>query len=259
MKIAICLIGESFRKGSQNTRIHGTEDSFEEQKKACDSQINYFEYLQSKGHNIDLYIHTYSTLYDADLLSWFSPFLKYSILQKEIITTCIQSHINLLLPKISLDDYDFLIFLRIDLFLKPLFFNLANPNEITQITFPFICWLKSPYTPDNSPRISDTMIFIPKKYFTSKKFYFKLHHNSWQMYKTLSFEYSDMNILCKTFHDSDSEKDWNPLYKIVNRNFSNKWYSIDFIYDSEIWPKIEKVKDEEFHKQIYQLFIEECS
>tara|TARA_Y100000741_G_C18219189_1_gene545108 strand:- start:1114 stop:1323 length:210 start_codon:yes stop_codon:yes gene_type:complete len=36
---------------------------------------------------------------------------------------------------------------------------------------------------------------------------------------------SEISVIIKTFHDSDSQKDWNPIYKIVNRPESKKWYS----------------------------------
>jgi hypothetical protein len=37
--------------------------------------------------------------------------------------------------------------------------------------------------------------------------------------------YNNISYFVNTYHDSDSEKDWNPLYKIANRPESKIWYS----------------------------------
>ena len=65
------------------------------------------------------------------------------------------------------------------------------------------------------------MMFIPKKYFNFIK-KFELHHESWHdliVYHKLSYE--DLDMMLNTYHDSDSAKDFNPIYYIVNRNVNN--------------------------------------
>ena len=41
--------------------------------------------------------------------------------------------------------------------------------------------------------------------------------------------YEDMDTIINTFHDSDSNKDFNPLYKIVNRPESNVFHYLSKI------------------------------
>jgi hypothetical protein len=50
----------------------------------------------------------------------------------------------------------------------------------------------------------------------------QLHHNSWHdliVYHKLTYE--DLDMMLNTYHDSDSAKDYNPIYYIVNRNVNN--------------------------------------
>ena len=62
------------------------------------------------------------------------------------------------------------------------------------------------------------MMFIPKKYFDFIK-KFELGHKSWHdliVFHKLS--YKDLDMMLNTYHDSDSAKDFNPIYYIVNRH-----------------------------------------
>ena len=54
------------------------------------------------------------------------------------------------------------------------------------------------------------------------QFKFQLNHNSWHnliVHHKLTYE--DLDMMLNTYHDSDSAKDFNPIYYIVNRNVNN--------------------------------------
>jgi len=74
------------------------------------------------------------------------------------------------------------------------------------------------------------MVYIPKNYHLDL---ITLNHDSWEELCKKGFKYSDIDVMINTYHDSDSSKDFNPLYTIVNRNKTNKWYSPNEIFDKK--------------------------
>ena len=70
------------------------------------------------------------------------------------------------------------------------------------------------------PRINDMMMFFPKKYFEYMKYILYIHtaHDQWEIFMHYTdLEYKDLDTMLSTYHDSDSFKDFNPLYRVVNR------------------------------------------
>jgi len=66
------------------------------------------------------------------------------------------------------------------------------------------------------------MLYVPSQYyeaFHDNKVH--LHHDCYEEYPT----YMPVGFMVATYHDSDSEKDWNPIYKIVNRPETTTWAS----------------------------------
>ena len=119
----------------------------------------------------------------------------------------------------NINNYDFILCMRIDLFLKDYYFEIFNPYS-DKILFPSVCF-KPHHKCGLHPRVNDMMMFIPKKYFNLIK-KFELCHNSWHdliVFHKLSYE--DLDMMLNTYHDSDSAKDFNPIYYIVNRNVNN--------------------------------------
>ena len=87
------------------------------------------------------------------------------------------------------------------------------------ILFPSICFV--PYHKSGiHPRVNDMMIFIPKKYYNYIKNiqYNPQGHDIWaNLIKNTDLKYEDIDTMLNTYHDSDSAKDLNPIYYIVNR------------------------------------------
>ena len=99
--------------------------------------------------------------------------------------------------------------------------------------WPSICF-KPHHKVGNHPRINDTMIFIPKKYY---KYIQYIHwygdgHNQWSdLIKNSNLKYDDLDTMLNTFHDSDSAKDFNPIYYIINRPESNIHHTNGELFD----------------------------
>jgi len=51
-----------------------------------------------------------------------------------------------------------------------------------------------------------------------------------------------MDVMINTYHDSDSQKDFNPLYYIVNRPENNVWHSENEIFTKPVIEKFTLVK-----------------
>lgn len=242
-KCLVVLLGESFRLGGQGTRQRGSEESFVEQIEACDSHLNFFRHLKEK-FNIEsnVLINTYTTKYDDKLINKYldnelEGELFYHINKEPIgLQNLFNQSCDLIFDKVCISDFDFVYFIRIDLFLKKNFFKkfyLDNEKVIWPFTcfayfndevVPFYKWVES-------PRISDLMVYIPKKFFyliKNKKV--NLGHDGWHHLKLQGVQ---QELLINTLHDSDSQKDWNPLYRISGRPESDIWWSLNFYIDKD--------------------------
>ena len=121
------------------------------------------------------------------------------------------------------------MYIRIDLYLKPFFMDIFNPT-INKILFPSICYLPHHKAFDD-PRVNDTMLFIPNKYYNYIK-NIQLGHDTWYiLIKDTNLKYDDLDVILNTYHDSDSEKDFNPIYYIVNRIENKTFHSKNYIFD----------------------------
>ena len=218
MNSLLILFGESFRLGGQGNRNRGSEESYKEQINASLSHIKFIESLKKNNINMTVSINSYTTKFNNSLDEIYksvlvdSEYYENLIGMNKLIHNCIDRITNI-------NNYDFILCMRIDLFLKDKFFEIFNPYS-DKILFPSVCF-KPAHKCGLHPRVNDTMMFIPKKYFDFIK-KFQLGHKSWHdliVYHKLSYE--DLDMMLNTYHDSDSAKDFNPIYYIVNRNVNN--------------------------------------
>jgi hypothetical protein len=221
----LLLIGESFRTGEQGTRIRGIKSSYEEQMKACKSHIQFMNHFSNIKWKV--VILSYTTPYDKDLNELYKPF--YSYYYDSPIGYDNLFNVSKQFVIMNQLKYDFLFVSRIDLYFKPNLSKIFNPSWTT-IHYPFICWKKGSVSKKYYPRVSDTMVFIPKKYNLSS---LSLNHDSWAELCNNGFGYSDIDVMINTYHDSDSSKDYNPLYTIVNRHETNIWDSPNDIFNKK--------------------------
>jgi hypothetical protein len=216
MKCLLLFIGESFRLGNQNTRNRGSYESYNEQIKASNSHINFIEHIIQKFHmnSVSVFISNYNTIFDNDLLSIYRKYLIGNTIYHDLIGLDKLFHDSINRIE-NIEKYDFVLFIRIDLFLKEHFKYIFNPS-INMILFPTICFIPHHKHVD-CPRVNDTMLFIPKKYFNYIK-NISISHYAWYiLINNTDLTCNDMDTMIHTYHDSDSFKDFNPLYFIVNR------------------------------------------
>lgn len=215
MKGLLILFGESFRLGGQGNRNRGSNISFNPQINAANSHIMFLRHLKtSMNIHMNVYISSYDTKFNNDLIKIYSneligyKFYNNLIGQNKLIHNAIDNIKDI-------NDYDFILFMRIDLYLKDNFFKIFQINE-NKILFPSICF-KPYHKVKNHPRINDMMMYIPKKFF-NKINIIDISHNTWcDLVINHKFTYDDFDVMLNTFHDSDSAKDFNPIYYIVNR------------------------------------------
>ena len=214
MKGLLLLFGESFRWGGQCSRNRGQDISYPAQIEASKSHKRWIDHIKQTYHtDITVSINSYTTRFDDAITSTYQSNLKNSVFrhtmigQNGLIQGCIQ-HL-----KEDLKEYDFILYMRIDIYLKDVFFDIFDPRW-DKIMFPSICF-KPRHKCGPHPRVNDTMMFIPKKYFSYLDI--KLGHDSWADLINRSLTYEDLDMMLTTFHDSDSQKDFNPIYFIVNR------------------------------------------
>jgi hypothetical protein len=231
MRCQIIFIGESFRFGSSGNRNRDSRQGYIQQKVASFSHNIFFKSLAEKGITVSVIIATYKTKYEYDLKEWYKDWdVKYQFYHDLI---GIENLANNSIKDIeNIFKFDFIFVSRIDLFLKKYFINNFNPFS-TKITFPSICWVHdSVYK--NLPRVNDTMLFIPKQYFDKIITKTYLSHEAWYYFqKHYNLNNNDFDTMLETYHDSDSEKDYNPLYYIVARQENHHWHSPNWVINKE--------------------------
>ena len=104
MKGIFLFYGEAFRLGGQHTRNTGAIESYHEQMKACYSHMDLIHHL----NHIDVYISSYTTQYDNDLLQVYDNVIGYQFYEQLIGQ---QNLIDNGLKKINVNKYDFIFIL----------------------------------------------------------------------------------------------------------------------------------------------------
>jgi hypothetical protein len=206
----IRLYGESFRLGGQTTHNRGRPESYEPQIHAANSHMSF---IKETNVDMDVYLSTYDTSFSDDLRNVYGEKLIGCDLYNELIGQ--NNLINKALKNITVESYDFILIMRIDLFLKPLFTKLFDSTWNT-IRWPCICF-KPYHKCGPHPRINDMMVFIPKKYYSYLNHMYHSHDSWMHFIKNTNLTYNDLDTMLTTYHDSDSAKDFNPIYSIVNR------------------------------------------
>jgi hypothetical protein len=122
-------------------------------------------------------------------------------------------------------DYDFVIVMRNDTLIYDYFINLFDPFA-QKVMFPFvhprqIRMLDEKLQISKLPVVSDIIFYFPRKYFFLLEFINQIPsaHNLHYILPIMkqkcdSIEY---DFYLKTYHDSNTEYEWNPLYRIMGR------------------------------------------
>ncbi len=220
------LIGESFRTGfapGVKARRRGDPESFPLQMEATNSHLHFFEHLQQK-HSITPHVSlvTYSSCYDKHLIEKYEPYLVNHRILDNLIG--IGNLFKESLKNVDLDSYDFICYIRIDLYLKHKFFEVFDPNW-SSIRFVTVCFKFNNYhIHRGKPRVSDMMLFVPKPLYSYCIARDLIAHEGWYtLTNELGVSEDHIDTMIDTYHDSNTYDDWNPLFYIVNRPASLVW------------------------------------
>ena len=224
-KCLIVYYGGSFREGNIGSTLSDTKYGYETQKHASITHAKLKKVLNEKGYQSDILVNTRDTVYKKDLMNWYNPFnIMLNNLPKELhgkdlmIQNCIKN-----INKLNKEEYKFILFIRIDLFLKPDFYKILN-TESNKIMF-----LANNYDPTdcsifdnhNNPKIVDLFLYIPKKYYYILDNKFNLNHFSWTyLKKQYKLTDNDMDFMTNDSFDSNIYKDFNKYYIMSSRKES---------------------------------------
>ena len=222
-KCLICYYGGAFREGNNNTTTSDTDFGYENQENTSKTHAKLKETLNEQGYQTDILINTRQTKYKNRLESWYDPFslvinkISDKVHGRDYMIQSTIENIN----KINKYDYNFILFVRIDLFLKPDFFKILN-TETDKISFlannydPKVC---INFTKNNNPKIVDLFILIPKKYYYILDKDFKINHDTWDyLISKYKLTNDDMTFMSDKMFDSNSYIDQNPYYLMSSRN-----------------------------------------
>uniref|UniRef100_A0A6C0ESZ0 Nucleotide-diphospho-sugar transferase domain-containing protein n=1 Tax=viral metagenome TaxID=1070528 RepID=A0A6C0ESZ0_9ZZZZ len=263
-KILICYYGGSFREGKSGSSTHSTESGYNNQYYATQSHIKLNKLFNEKGYEVNTLIHTYHSKYEDKLNKWYDPYdFIYKVINPRLAS--VKGRDNLIsstiknIKNITPNDYDHILFIRIDLFLKPDFFKIVNvlTEKINFLAHNFYTG-HCGFTDNKDPEVVDLILLVPKKYFYILDDKFKLNHNAWSYYKkTYKLTNDDMTFMSDLRFDSNSYLDYNPYYIISGRPENKKAHNTEKtnpnVYgqignkrgkDCQLYVKSEKGKDE---------------
>jgi len=253
----LLLFGESFREGGEGTRLRDTEASFEPQKIASESHVQFCQHIKNKYDiTMDILINTYDTKYENELKSWYQDYdLKYMSNKELIGFKLVQDAVD----SIDTNQYDFIFITRMDILIKPYFLDIFNP-EWNKIYFAFqetTGWDKCGFWPDSSeslePILSPIFEFIPKKYFKVLN-KVDVEHYAWRNYKNeFGLKDDEMDFMIDTHHATSSDLGYNPMYKMVSRPETKYWYDKDKKIDRSLFGTNTKLECQPLPAEVYSL------
>lgn len=214
-KCAIVLRGESFRTGGQNSRIKGQPTSVSDQLAAAQTHIQLAELLIAQGYEPHMYLSTYETPYSYQLIEVYKPYLRHANIVKRLYSSQ-QDMIYTAVSSVPINEYECVLIVRIDIAFKPAFFEAFSITD--KITFASVCWYDGRKTRGGFPRINDMYYQFPKSQMQylqkSQENRYAYGHDFIEILRLPPITYRFMTPF---YYDSDSQKDWNPFYRIVNR------------------------------------------
>ena len=237
MRGLLVLSGESFRSGQQHTRVRGRAESVPDQLKARDSHVQLIDTLKARdsSSSVDVALATYTTPYLDQLTQVYKPRI-LNVYDEAISQDAIFKSI-MLSDRVS--DYDWVFWTRVDIELSDTFMHDVFPTIVATAKALFVPFtLGSWWSRRRLPIAADTMLFIPKSHLWIVRHQkFVMGHHIWFSVDAITKGHSFQNIyvMLDTMHDSDSYKDWNPLYRIVNRPQAERWHSKRHMRFSKSW------------------------
>ena len=221
MRGLIITRGMCFRNGTRGTLNYGDETTITSQKEATLSHRKLYHHLKNK-YNLELTFHldSPSTNYDHLLKEWLSDCnVNFNFVEEKDPSQL--QNFNRIIKHFGTKIwfYDFIIICRNDIFLKDAFIDIIKPDEYC-FKYPFVLWYRDRKIRLNIPKISDTFFFFPRRYF---RLFDAFTEEVGHFHEVLlQMKYMESNLeqspYINTYHDADSNYDFNPLYRMVSRD-----------------------------------------
>lgn len=238
-RVAVIVHGESFREhAAQHVRDVGVE-GWEAQRAASLSHIEqaFLPLVFRMNYSgVDLFLETYDTPWLPDLVAWYGPYAARngSVVARNFSTGVFDFAAGTVGEVLAREEHAALLVLRPDLVLKPLFAcALASANR-SAVLHSFRCWKEyktgtGDLLEDGQERVADNIAWLPRWAFAAAReclscFWLKHRVRSWAVPRLglANLAY----LLPGDQHDSDSLKDWNPLYWLAGRAEGPDVYSV---------------------------------
>ena len=221
MKGLILFRGLTFRGFGKSRDFDYSQESCYNQFLATSSHVKLVKLLKEQGHDIQVAFDTIMGEKTNELMDLFEGDINFYSF-KNVIDLDMQfsfyRSVRSLEPIFFYENYDFFLVIRNDLLLKDKFFEVFNPND-DKLKFISVLWYQHRKTDLGNPRVNDCIFFFPKKYFylisqIPQPQGFDFHHilDSWLEKNQIEFDF-----YLNTYHDSNTELDYNPLYRLINR------------------------------------------
>jgi hypothetical protein len=239
-KVLIVLTGDSFRCRND------IEDVEIRQKIATISHLELVETIKNK-YNIDteFLINTYKTTpYNDSLIKkWYGNKSVILNIGDRLSSEFESIHNTIeLLKNINLDDYINVLFIRMDLYLKPYFINNFN-IQTDKIYYAHVDTNHQMRNSSMYPSVYHGITLVPQKYFDLilKKIVWNYHQSLMNTLQHIGKE----NVLfyINSIHYCDTFYEWNPLYTYVGRKEASDYLSKGKYYNYEENKFIEKEND----------------
>ena len=220
MRCLLVLTGESFRLGNQTSR--GRSDSVDatnRQKLATYSHLRLVNYIKKTfDTDTDVFINSYTLnpTHDAMLLDWYKPHIVYSNFYNSIFPSenDFMDATNKQISAMNLSIYDFIIFVRIDIYIKSYFLTCFTTIDNT---------LRYAHIDFNHGGICHNVIYVPKCYVelinAPIDVNFRAPHYGRDFVIKTTPDIS-IDYFIRSYHSLSTDLNWNPLYSQVGRNES---------------------------------------
>ncbi len=235
-KCLFILLGDCFREGKNASRHKDTQYGYDKQNEASISHNNLINKLNKSNYFVDIAINTYNTKYQTELISWYKNvvYQKFTNEDYGYFRNAVDKSLQNVINAINISIYNFIFICRLDLLLKNKLVEIFNPKW-SCIIYPFAVYMEKENNSLIFPFVTDTMCFIPSKYFEKLKSYtsYLLHHHCWKDLINNGLILDDLDVMINTIHNPNTDTEINPLYKINCRQESNESFSKDIIYNKK--------------------------
>lgn len=281
-KFLAVITGESYRLPSVidnegywggGRRVRGENKEFksiERQYIASKSHMRLIHEIEKK-YNLsgEIFINSYklNEELDKNLLSIYdSKLIETNLYSTQLAkeTTLITDTINRL-EKLNIQNYRFIIFLRIDFYIRPYFmdyFFLSDDkiiyahvdSNLDKSCDALKCSQShhKDYVGNTFPSICHNICYIPKKHYILllDKIAWFGHESAHRLCDYI--DKNDIDLFIKTYHYCSTDHEWNPLYCMVDRQESKNFFNSNYRFDILTGKKTYIENDNVYSKMINQ-------